>query len=167
VILLRVAVAFPLLLGPLFSGSPMRVELGSGIVPATGKTVISAFHRTEGVEAAATIQSQANEAVKRMGNLFWDLLHNYRGCDPYILKVLEHLIPSGGCKCKDGYRKIMESFQWDFSTPEAFFESGVRLHNIVNEKLIGEGDTTKRIVSLEEAYSLWRKPDASDQNKQA
>jgi hypothetical protein len=97
----------------------------------------------------------------------WWFLHSYRGCDPAWLKEWESTIPTGRCNCKEGYRKIMESFQWDFSTPEAFFESGVKLHNLVNEKLIGEGDTTKRIVSLEEAYSLWRKPDAGDKNQQA
>lgn len=96
----------------------------------------------------------------------WHYLHAYRGCDPEWLAKWERIIPSGRCNCKAGYRDILKDYPPDFSSPEAFFEWGVRLHNAVNQKLIDQGDTTKRIVSLEEAYSIWRGKDASSQDGQ-
>jgi hypothetical protein len=92
------------------------------------------------------------------GRRAWDALHSYWGDDPkiFVQEVFEPMIPSGGCNCPDGYKNILKTFQWDFTSPERFFESGVDLHNLVNQKLIAEGDTTKRIVSLEEAYATWR-----------
>jgi len=102
------------------------------------------------------------------GRKAWNALHSYAGDDPkaFVRDVFEPMIPSG-CGCNKGYRKILELFAWDFTSPEAFFESGVELHNLVNAKLIAEGDTTKRIVTLDEAYSLWRDGDGSDKDKQA
>jgi hypothetical protein len=41
----------------------------------------------------------------------------------------------------------------DFSSPEAFFAWGVRLHNAVNAKL------GKPEITIEEALSIWRKSD--------
>jgi hypothetical protein len=96
----------------------------------------------------------------------WWFLHSYRGCDPAWLKEWESTIPTGRCNCKEGYHKILETFSWDFSSPEKFFESGVSLHNLVNQKLIDEGDTTKKIVTLEEAYSLWRNSDGNAKDDQ-
>jgi hypothetical protein len=93
----------------------------------------------------------------------WWFLHSYTGCDPDWLKEWESTIPTGRCNCKEGYRKILESFAWDFTSPEKFFESGVELHNLVNQKLIDQGDTTKKIVTLDEAYSIWRNGDGSDE----
>jgi hypothetical protein len=89
----------------------------------------------------------------------WWFLHSYRGCDLAWFAEWETTIPTGRCNCKEDYRKILEKLPPDFSTPEAFFQWGVELHNLVNAKLIAEGDTTKRIVSLDEAYSLWRNGD--------
>jgi hypothetical protein len=91
------------------------------------------------------------------GRKAWDALHSFTGDNPeaFIRDVFEPMIPRG-CGCGAGYRKILETFQWNFSSPEAFFASGVELHNLVNQKLITEGDETKRIVTLEEAYATWR-----------
>jgi hypothetical protein len=41
----------------------------------------------------------------------------------------------------------------DYTSPEAFFAWGVRLHNAVNAKL------GKPEITIEEAYSIWRKSD--------
>jgi hypothetical protein len=97
----------------------------------------------------------------------WWFLHSYTGCDPAWFAEWETTIPTGRCNCKEDYHKILETLPPDFSTPEAFFRWGVELHNLVNAKLIAEGDTTKRIVTLDEAYSMWRNGDGSDENKQA
>lgn len=98
------------------------------------------------------------------GRRAWTLLHRYRGCDPQWLELWEYFVPAGSCNCKEGYRAILKDYPPDFSSPEAFFEWGVRLHNAVNEKLIDQGDTTKRIVSLDEAYSIWRGKDAGSED---
>lgn len=81
----------------------------------------------------------------------------YPGCDPEWFAEWEKRIPNAGCACYTNYLKLKERWQPDFSSPDALFVSGVILHNLVNEKLIFEGDTKKSIVSLEEARRIWNR----------
>lgn len=97
------------------------------------------------------------------GRRAWSLLHNYRGCDPQWVELWEFFIPSGGCSCKEGYKEILKEHPFDYSSPDAFFESGVALHNAVNQKLIDNGDTTKKIITLEEARQIWNRTDSQTQ----
>jgi hypothetical protein len=132
-----------------------------------GLPVVQSITYSNPVHAMTLEEQRALERsfVKDRGNHAWKLLHSYLGCDRQWLDLWVHFIPAGSCNCKEGYRKILESFAWDFTSPKKFFESGVELHNLVNQKLIDQGDTTKKIVTLDEAYSIWRNGDGSDENK--
>lgn len=103
------------------------------------------------------VQQYRNERTAKQGRFAWSLLHNYRGCDPQWLELWVYFIPAR-CDCKDGYQKILEVMPPDFSSPEAFFAWGVRLHNAVNAKL------GKPEITLDEAYSIWRNSDGSTKN---
>ena len=99
-------------------------------------------------ELLAKQQERSNQA----GRLAWTKLHSYRGCDPQWLDIWQYLIPQR-CECKDGYQRILADMPPDYSSPEAFFAWGVALHNAVNKKL------SKPEITIEEAYSIWRKTD--------
>jgi hypothetical protein len=99
-------------------------------------------------ELLAKQQERSNQA----GRLAWAKLHGYRGCDPQWLDIWQYLIPQR-CDCKDGYQRILAEMPPDFTSPEAFFAWGVNLHNSVNAKL------GKQQITIEEAYSIWRKSD--------
>ena len=99
-------------------------------------------------ELLAKQQERSNQA----GRLAWAKLHSYRGCDPQWLDIWQYLIPQR-CDCKDGYQRILAEMPPDFSSPEAFFAWGVRLHNAVNAKL------GKPEITIKEALSIWRKSD--------
>jgi hypothetical protein len=98
------------------------------------------------------IQKRREEKKNKQGQFAWSLLHGYRGCDPQWLELWVYFIPQR-CDCKDGYQKILETLPADFTSPEAFFAWGVRLHNAVNEKL------GKPQITLDEALTIWRKTD--------
>ena len=100
---------------------------------------------------------QKSQRIAKQGNLAWSLLHRYRGCDPQWLELWVYFIPRR-CDCKDGYQKILEEVPPDFTSPEAFFAWGVRLHNAVNAKL------GKPEITIEDAYSIWRKDNANTEN---
>ena len=91
------------------------------------------------------------------GRRAWSLLHNYRGCDPQWVELWEHFIPSGGCSCKEGYKAILKEHPFDYSSPHAFFASGVALHNAVNRKL------EKPKITLDEARQIWNRTDSQTQ----
>lgn len=101
------------------------------------------------------IRAARIERTAKQGQFAWSLLHRYRGCDPQWLELWVYFIPQR-CDCKDGYQKILEELPPDFSSPEAFFAWGVRLHNAVNAKL------GKPEITIEEAYSIWRKNDGME-----
>jgi hypothetical protein len=91
------------------------------------------------------------------GRRAWLLLHNYRGCDPQWVGLWEHFIPSGGCSCKEGYKAILKDHPFDYSSPDAFFASGVALHNAVNRKL------EKPEITLDDARQIWNRTDSLTQ----
>jgi hypothetical protein len=91
------------------------------------------------------------------GRRSWSLLHRYRGCDPQWVELWEYFIPAGGgCSCKAGYKEILKDHPFDYSSPEAFFASGVALHNAVNRKL------GKPELTLEDARKLWIETQGGD-----
>lgn len=60
------------------------------------------------------------------------------------------------CNCSDSER-ILETNPMSFESEEAFFESGVRLHNAVNAKLsIEYPERHYPETSMAEAYAVWR-----------
>lgn len=83
------------------------------------------------------------------GRKAWSSLHTYNGCDPQYVKLWQTMIPST-CGCKSDYKSILQEYPLCFDNPDAFFESGIRLHNAVNSKL------NKPTVSLDRARMLWR-----------
>jgi hypothetical protein len=101
-------------------------------------------------------EAQARQATQ--GQFAWAKLHSYRGCDPQWLDIWQYLIPQR-CDCKDGYQRILAEMPPDYLSPEAFFRWGVRLHNAVNAKL------GKPEITIDEAYSIWRKTDGLDQQE--
>ena len=83
------------------------------------------------------------------GRKAWSSLHTYNGCDPQYVKLWQNMIPSS-CGCKVDYKSILQEYSFCFDNADAFFESGIRLHNAVNTKL------NKSTVSLHRARMLWR-----------
>lgn len=83
----------------------------------------------------------------------WILLHDGSIKTIEQLTEWELLIPQYGCSCKRFYAEWKAANPPDFTSPEAFFAWGVRLHNAVNAKL------SKPEITIEEAYSIWRKSD--------
>jgi hypothetical protein len=92
----------------------------------------------------------------------WHLLHEYRGCDPEWLARWERIIPTGRCNCKEGYREILKNYPPDFTSPDAFFWWGIQLHNAVNAKINSERGESRKLYTLEEAYSEWRQDDGKE-----
>ena len=89
----------------------------------------------------------------------WIALHNGSIRDAIGLANWEFTIPQYECNCRRFYADWKESNPPDFSSPEAFFAWGVKLHNAVNAKL------GKQQITIEEALSIWRKTDGLDQQK--
>ena len=83
----------------------------------------------------------------------WIFLHDGGVSTIEQLTEWELLIPQYGCACKRFYAEWKAANPPDFTSLEAFFAWGVRLHNAVNEKL------GKQQITIEEAYSIWRKSD--------
>jgi hypothetical protein len=83
----------------------------------------------------------------------WILLHDGSIKTIEQLTEWELLIPQYGCSCKRFYAEWKAANPPDFTSPEAFFAWGVRLHNAVNAKL------GKPEITIEEAYKIWRKSD--------
>jgi hypothetical protein len=119
------------------------------IVSSTNQPSVSAQRcRTTTTDIVA--QREAYKA--KQGQFAWAKLHGYRGCDPQWLDIWQYLIPQR-CDCKDGYQRILAEMPPDYTSPEAFFAWGVRLHNAVNAKL------GKPEITIEEAYKIWRNSD--------
>jgi len=108
---------------------------------------IRIFQKVQGIRSAVTtiISERKNP---------WIDLHNGTVHDALTLADWELKIPQYGCQCKRFYADWKADNQPDFSSPEAFFAWGVRLHNAVNAKL------NKPEITLDEAYSIWRSTDA-------
>ncbi len=135
----------------------MRIQLGK----STGTR--SGGERTQTVKSSAVRHFHKQILLKtkeQQGREAWAALHSYDGCDPlWVKKTFERMIPNaGGCTCKSDYKKILEQHPFNFSSPDAFFVSGVRLHNAVNEKL------GKSVMSLDEARILWNRPAPENSN---
>ena len=86
----------------------------------------------------------------------WIALHNGSIVDASGLAEWEKTIPQYECGCRAFYAQHKADNPPDFTTPEAFFRWGVSLHNSVNRKL------GKPELTIEEALSIWRKPDGLD-----
>ena len=80
----------------------------------------------------------------------WIALHNGSIRNADDLAEWEKTIPQYECGCRAFYAKYKADNPPDFSTPEAFFAWGVRLHNAVNAKL------GKPEITIDEAYKIWR-----------
>jgi hypothetical protein len=97
-------------------------------------------------------KSKLREKLEAVRNA-WESLHDGSISTIEQLTEWELLIPQYGCSCKRFYAEWKAVNAPDFSSPEAFFAWGVRLHNAVNAKL------GKPEITIEEAYSIWRKSD--------
>jgi hypothetical protein len=91
-------------------------------------------------------------AIERKPNP-WIFLHDGSIKTIEQLAEWEICIPQYGCPCKRFYAEWKAANPPDFSSPEAFFAWGVALHNAVNAKL------GKPEITIDEAYSIWRKSD--------
>jgi hypothetical protein len=89
----------------------------------------------------------------------WIALHDGTVHDAASLARWELTIPQYGCACRKFYAEWKAANEPDFTSPEAFFAWGVRLHNAVNEKL------GKPQITLNEALTIWRKTDGMDDQK--
>jgi hypothetical protein len=100
--------------------------------------------------------------LAQQGRAAWAYLHTSEETPDVIVPKFEAMIPSYGCSCRNDYEKIKTDHPFDYSSPDAFFVSTVVLHNLVNQKLIDAGDTTKQIMSIEEARQVWNRPAPTD-----
>jgi hypothetical protein len=115
-----------------------------------GGNTDTSISRSGRIETAPNYNGVNLETLKdRQGRYAWRKLHSYTGCDPQYVDLWRMLIPSA-CSCKSDYHEISKQYPFDFSSPKAFFESGIQLHNAVNTKL------NKPTVSLDRARMLWR-----------
>lgn len=91
----------------------------------------------------------------------WVSIHSNPEPTETWLKNWESTIPCG--TCVDVYKELKEQFPPDFTDTDSFWRWGWFVHNAVNQKLIDAGDTTKRIMSIEEARQVWNRPAPTDQ----
>lgn len=126
------------------------VPAGAESPPTATQTYVHSYKSPEAVTSYISSISNAADPAMEASRRAWSLLHRYRGCDPQWVELWEYFIPAGGCSCKAGYKEILKDHPFDYSSPDAFFASGVALHNAVNAKL------GKPTVSLARAYMLWR-----------
>jgi hypothetical protein len=96
-------------------------------------------------------KSKLREKLEKVRDL-WARLHDGTIQTIEQLTEWELLIPQYGCSCKSFYDKWKADNPPDFTSPEAFFAWGVRLHNAVNAKLVG-----KQQVTIEEARRIWNR----------
>jgi len=89
----------------------------------------------------------------------WVAVHNGSIRDAIGLANWEITIPQYECNCRRFYADWKAANPPDFTSPEAFFAWGVALHNAVNAKL------GKQQITIEEAYSIWRKTDGLDKQE--
>lgn len=125
----------------------MLIELGDGGKAEYRNSVsyINQPHNTQ------TIEDYHRQRIADDGRKAWAMLHNYLGCDPQWVELWEQFIPSSGCGCKAGYKDIIKDYPFDYSSTDAFFASGVALHNAVNRKL------NKPELTLDEARRIWNR----------
>lgn len=88
----------------------------------------------------------AGVSMEQRGRELWAELHK-ADPDPAWLERWEKRLPCGDCKKE--YRVLKDADPPDFSSAGAFFAWGVRIHNIVNERL------NKPILSLADAQARW------------
>lgn len=129
-----------------------RFKLGSTHPPAQytpGVHVIRATNHTH-----RTMPLDVRPSAER-GREAWAKLHSERRGSIAFVQKWMNLIP-GSCKCRKDAIQLLRDCPPRYDDEEAWFAWTVEFHNLVNAKLIGEGDTTKRIITLEEAYAIWR-----------
>ena len=88
----------------------------------------------------------------------WIELHDGTVRDGLSLANWELKIPQYGCSCKKFYAEWKAENAPDFTSPEAFFAWGVRLHNAVNRKL------GKPELTIDEAKKIWRSKDGCSED---
>jgi hypothetical protein len=86
----------------------------------------------------------------------WTPIHDGTVRDAESLAKWELLIPAYGCKCRKDYMAYKAENPPDLSSVESIWLWGFHLHNWVNRKL------GKLEITIEEAYSIWRKDDGLD-----
>jgi hypothetical protein len=132
--------------------------------PAThleGDSTKKTYHYTHR-EAVTETQIERERyflTTEEQGRRAWSALHSYEGCDQNWYLIWRNMIPTG-CSCQSSAHAMLAQYPPDCSSPETFFDWGVFIHNMINEKL------GKPIMSHEEARKLWRgdKPDGTTQD---
>jgi hypothetical protein len=106
----------------------------------------------------ATIAFSDDDIAARLeaGRAAWAALHTERNpTREWFENQWKPLIPQG-CGCLGSAINLLDQNPPRFDSPEDFFAWSVEYHNAVSQKLIDQGDTTKKIVSMEEALAIWR-----------
>lgn len=96
-----------------------------------------------------TVVVSRADITAEAGRKAWEYLHTTDDPPEVAIPKFEAMIPSYGCSCKNDYLKLKEQHPFDYSSPDAFFVSGVVLHNAVNRKL------GKAEMGLDEARGRW------------
>jgi hypothetical protein len=107
---------------------------------------------------ATDTQSSDDDIAARIeaGRAAWSALHTQQNpTREWFEAEWKPLIPQG-CDCAGSANELLDQNPPRFDSPEDFFAWSVEYHNAVNQKLIDQGDTTKKIVSMEEALAIWR-----------
>jgi hypothetical protein len=107
--------------------------------------------RRYGDPVTVVVQPSNSDQIKKeeAGRKAWTYLHTTTDEPEIAVRKFESMIPSYGCTCRQDYAKLKETYPLDCSSPDAFFLSGVALHNAVNRKL------NKPELSIDEARCLW------------
>jgi hypothetical protein len=105
------------------------------------------FEARKKKEATAKIARQHKE---ERGRQLWAELHCHLGSDPEFYSAWRAKILQEKCGCSKHFLDMERTHPINLSDSASFFESSIAMHNAVNERL------KKPILSIEEAYTLWR-----------
>lgn len=121
-------------------------------VKANGVEVVDEANR---VAEPRLVKFRIEDKAER-GRKAWHALHSKELGDETFVSSWIMTVP-GNCKCRNEAIELMKLCPPRYDSPEDWFAWTVEFHNLVNAKLIGEGDTAKRIITLEEAREIWRR----------
>ena len=92
----------------------------------------------------------AQQRKEERGRQLWRAIHTHRDCSREWYERWRSYLIKSKCNCSEHFLEVEKSHPISFESEQEFFESSIRMHNAVNEKL------GKPICSMERAYMLWR-----------
>lgn len=100
----------------------------------------------------------AQQRKEERGRQLWRAIHTHRDRNREWYERWRSYLVKSKCNCSEHFLEVEKSHPISFESEQEFFESSIRMHNAVNEKL------EKPICSMERAYMLWRHKRPATQN---